>query len=84
METEKQKECESEDLDGSETNGANWRMPIREQARLHQSLLRRRAQHGVDNKEDDSTLVFIESAADAGPLFFSHTADYAPLRESAE
>jgi hypothetical protein len=71
-----------EHLEGSKR--ANWRMTVREQAQLHQTLLRRRKQQGPDNAIGENTLVFIECADDLGPLYFSRDSEYKPFPEPAD
>jgi hypothetical protein len=59
-------------------------MSVREQVQLHQALLRRRMQQGLDKGNGESTLVFIECADDLGPLYFSRESDYKPFPEPAD
>ena len=70
--------------DVQESKRANWRMSVREQAQLHQALLRRRMQRSVDKENAESILVFIECADDLGPLYFSRESDYKPFPEPAD
>jgi hypothetical protein len=71
-----------EHLEGSKR--ANWKMSVREQGHLHQALLRRRMQQGLNQGNAETTLVFIECADDLGPLYFSRESDYKPFPEPAD